>query len=123
MYKLFFITVVFVKFSSAVYGQLRSISDLRGIWNGNGLRVEFIDDSKISVVLPDGQKYTGSYHADFFRSPVVLEISCNNGIGKVEFKCLVESIKPNILKWQMFEELAKLPSFTKNFYTLTKSRN
>ena len=122
MLRSFCIIVILLKFSSAAFGQLRSTGDLKGIWNGNGLRVEFIDDSKISVMLPDGQKYNGSYYADFFHTPIVLEISCNDGLGKVEFKCLIELQPNNSLKWQLFDKAADQKKISGTVYTLVKQK-
>ncbi len=107
----------------AGFAQIRSANDLIGIWSGNQLRVAFIDRSKIEVVFPGGVKQIGTYEAYFFHTPILLEMSFNDGNGKVEFKCLVESVQPNVLKWQLFEKSAEPKSFTGSFYTLTRVRN
>lgn len=124
MKKTLFLFVVVLLFLSRVgFAQIRSASDLIGIWSGNQLRVAFIDRSKIEIVFPGGTKQSGTYVADFFHTPVVLQMSFNNGNDKVEFKCLVESIQPNMLKWELFEKSVEPKSFTKSFYTLALVRN
>lgn len=116
------IIILFV-FSSNAFGQIRSANDLIGVWSANQVRVEFIDQSKITVILPGGTKQNGEYRGDFFHTPVLLEMFFNDGNGKVEFKCLVESVQPNTIRWQLFEKTANPRNFSSTYFTLVKTKN
>ena len=117
-----FISILFLHATHS-FGQLRSASDLLGIWSGNQLRVEFIDNSRVSVVFPGGKKQAGSYTADFFHSPVLLEMAFTEGGGKVEFKCLVQLTKSNALRWQLFSKTDYPKNFSGSSYVLNKVKN
>lgn len=124
MTKIFTVLFAVMLFSvSDSIGQPRSSKDLLGIWSGSQLRVEFIDNSKVSVILPGGKQQIGNYRGDFFHTPVLLEMSFNDGGGKVEFKCLVEQVQYNQLRWQVFDKTDTPKKFTGSAYLLTRVKN
>lgn len=117
------LNIILFVLSCNSFGQIRSSNDLIGVWTANQVRVEFIDRSKITVILPGGTKQSGEYRGDFFHSPVLLEMFFNDGNSKVEFKCLVESVQPNAIRWQLFEKTANPRHFSGTYFTLVKTKN
>ena len=103
--------------------QLRNNLDLAGIWTGNQIRVEFMDNSTVSVVFTGNKKQTGTYKSDFLLTPATLEMTFNDGDKLLEFKCLVELVDPTKLKWQVFSKAGYPRNFTRGYSILNKVKN
>jgi hypothetical protein len=102
--------------------QMRSSRDLLGVWEGNQLRVEFQDNSKVSVLFTNEPKQDGSYKADFFRKPVQLEISGTNKGQHIVIRCIIEFIDSNTLRWEAFDKGDFPDAFSNSALVLKKKR-
>lgn len=105
------------------FAQVHTPLDLLGIWKGNQVRVEFMDNNNVSVVFTGNKKQTGRYKADFLLSPATLEMSFMDGDKPLEFKCLVEFTDNNTLKWETFSMSANPRYFTRGFALLSRAKN
>ncbi len=124
MKKIIPITAVAIFLSlSAAHAQLRNSNDLLGVWMGPQVRVEFTGSTTVSVVFPGSKKQNGTYKADFLLTPATLEMYFTDGNKPLEFKCLVELVGNDKLKWEVFSKTGH-PRYFSNYYsTLTRTKN
>ncbi len=124
MKKIFTLCVaIFIASINVSFAQIRTALDLRGIWTSSQLRVEFLSDSKVSVVFPGNKKQVGDYTADFLLTPATLEMSFNDGNKKLEFICLVQFMDDNMLKWDTFSKGGHPRNFSRGAAILHKVKN
>lgn len=124
MKKIIAVTIAALSVSVSIsFAQVRSTLDLLGIWTGNQVRVEFLDNSRVSVVFTGNKKQTGTYKSDFLLTPATLEMSFNDGDKLLEFKCLVEFTDNNKLKWEVFSKTSYPRNFTRSYSLLNKVKN
>lgn len=105
------------------FGQAITTANLTGVWTGNQLRVEFIDNSKVAVVFPGNKKQLGNYTADLLLNPATLEMFFDDGHTKLVFKCLIQFMENNTLKWEVFDKNSYPRNFTRGYAILTKVKN
>jgi hypothetical protein len=105
------------------FGQIRSTLDLIGIWTSSQVRVEFIDNSNVALIFPGTKKQYGTYTSDFVSDPSTLQMSFTDGNKKLEFKCLIQFVDNNTLKWESFNKNDYPFGFTNAFSFLTKVKN
>ena len=117
-----FLAVIFLSISIS-FSQVRSNLDLIGIWTSNQVRVEFIDNSNVSLVFPGNKKQFGTYTADFLLTPSTLEFVFPDGNSKLEFKCLIEFLDDTTLKWESFKKTEIPFDFTGSYSILKKVKN
>jgi hypothetical protein len=122
--KLGFLTLALtLLFASTSFGQIRSDLDLIGIWMSSQVRVEFIDNSNVSLVFPGNKKQFGTYTSDFLLDPSTLEMVFPDGNNKLEFKCLIHFVDDNTLKWESFKKNDFPLDFTGSYSILKKVKN
>ena len=109
--------------ASASYAQIRRTLDLLGVWTSSQVRVEFIDNSNVSLIFPGNKKQIGTYTSDFLLDPATLEMTFTEGDKKLEFKCLIQFIDDNKLKWESFSKAAHPRNFSNSFSLLNKVKN
>jgi len=108
---------------STSFSQLRNTIDLLGIWTSAQVRVEFIDNSKVVLVFPGNKKQFGTYTSDFLLTPSVLEMTFSEGDKKLSFKCLIQFMDNNKLKWESFSKSDYPRNFTRGYSILNKVKN
>lgn len=123
MKKIISFTIIILLAASSVHAQLRNTTDLLGIWTGPQIRVEFTGSSTVSVVFAGNKKQTGTYTADFLLTPATLEMSFNDGNKPLEFKCLVELVDNNTLKWEVFSKTGNPRYFSRGSSMLKRAKN
>jgi hypothetical protein len=124
MKKTVLLTAVILLLSiSTSFGQIRNTIDLLGIWTSNQLRVEFIDNAKVSIVFTGNKKQFGTYTSDFLLTPHTLEMSFTGGDKQLAFKCLIQFLDNNTLKWESFSKTDHPRNFTRSFSLLKKVKN
>ena len=108
---------------STSFGQVRSDLDLIGIWTSSQVRIEFIDNSNVSLVFPGNKKQFGTYTSDFTVTPGTLEFVFPDGNSKLEFKCLIQFLDDTTLKWESFKKSEMPFDFTDSYSILKKVKN
>ncbi len=105
------------------HAQTRTAVDLLGVWTGNQLRVEFRDYSRVTVVFTGNKEQTGVYTSDFLLEPATLDMSFKDGDKTLAFKCLVQFIDNNTLKWESFNQADHPRYFTNACSLLRRVKN
>ena len=123
MKKIISFIIIILLAVSAAQAQLRNTNDLLGIWTAPQVRVEFIGSSTVSVVFAGNKKQTGTYTADFLLTPATLEMSFTDGNKPLEFKCLVEMVDNNTLKWEVFSKAGNPRYFSRGSSLLKRVKN
>lgn len=123
MKKILSFTIIFLLAVSATQAQLRNTNDLLGIWTGPQVRVEFTGSSTVSVVFAGNKKQTGTYTADLLLTPATLEMSFMDGNKPLEFKCLIELVDNNTLKWEVFSKTGNPRYFSRGSSLLKRVKN
>ncbi len=109
--------------TTPAFSQAKSTMDLIGIWQGNQTRVEFTDNTHVSVLFTGNQKQYGTYTSDFLSDPSTLVMSFPDGNKLLEFKCLIQFIDNNTLKWEVFKKNDFPMGFTNATSILKRIRN
>jgi len=109
--------------ASFTFGQQRSTQDLIGVWTGNQTRVEFIDNSNVSVIFTGNPKQFGTYTSDFLLDPATLVMSFKDGNKALGFKCLIQFLDNNTLKWEVFKTNDYPLGFSGAYSILRKVKN
>jgi hypothetical protein len=117
-----FVTITLLSVSTS-FGQIRSSLDLLGIWTSPQVRVEFIDNLTVAVTFPGNKKQFGTYTSDFLLTPSTLQMSFNDGNKLLEFKCLIQFLDNNTLKWESFNKNDFTTQFTNVYSILNKVKN
>jgi hypothetical protein len=123
MKKILSLSIILLLAVSAAQAQLRNTNDLLGIWTGPQIRVEFTGSSTVSVVFAGNKKQTGTYTADFLLTPATLEMSFTDGNKPLEFKCLVELVDKDTLKWEVFSKAGNPRYFGRGVSMLKRAKN
>lgn len=123
MKKILSFAILILLAASAAQAQLRNTNDLLGVWTGPQVRVEFTGSSTVSVVFAGNKKQNGTYTADLLLTPATLEMSFMDGNKPLEFKCLVELVDNNTLKWEVFSKTGKPRYFSRGAALLKRAKN
>lgn len=115
------LVTVFLFTAVVTVAQNKTSKDLIGKWEGSDERndngsLQFLDSSRVVMTMMGEKMPTATYKADFSKSPILLDITINQGGQKLVMKSLIQFLDDNKIKWEVFPDGNRPKDFSDNSF-------
>lgn len=119
MKKIILLAISSFLISTALQAQVQKFQDIVGNWDvvgeqNTGASLQVVDSTTIILTYMGERRIITNYKMDFSKSPCWFDFSASDSSSVVQVKSLMQRVGDDVLKWQLFVDEDRSPSFTSN---------